>query len=306
MLHVVIATRGRARLLERTLRSLEKCEPASSFGGTLVVENGERSGAQDVVRRAASPLQARYVFHPEGNKSAALNAALEELQDGLVVFLDDDVRVGEGLLRAYAAAASGVTRGIFFGGPVHVEYEVQPAPWLLPYLPPSARGWSRDPTTTVITSSSFIGVNWAAFGTDLKAVGGFDPWFGPGSATGSTGQETAMQRRLLGAGLHGRYVPDAEVWHWIAQDRCSPRWALHRAYREGIRHGLQTQLPDDTARVWGYPRYGIRRAAEQTVLAILRSVNLRHEARFKAQREWLMALGFLKGSRLTHLRSRSS
>ena len=122
MLHIVIATRGRAGLLERTLRSLEKCEPVSAFGQTLVVENGDRSGAEDVVRRAAAPLQARYLFHPEANKSAALNAALHELQDGLVVFLDDDVRVGAGLLRAYAAAASGVTRGVFFGGPVHAEY----------------------------------------------------------------------------------------------------------------------------------------------------------------------------------------
>ena len=140
MLHIVIATRGRAGLLERTLRSLEKCEPVSVFGQTLVVENGERSGAEDVVRRAAAPLQARYLFHPEANKSAALNAALHELQDGLVVFLDDDVRVGEGLLRAYAAAASGVTQGVFFGGPVHAEYQVQPASWLLPSCPPPRGG----------------------------------------------------------------------------------------------------------------------------------------------------------------------
>ena len=271
-----------------------------------MVENGERSGAEDVVRRAAAALQARYLFHPEANKSAALNAALHELQDGLVVFLDDDVRVGEGLLRAYAAAASGVTQGVFFGGPVHAEYEVQPASWLLPYLPPSARGWSRDPTTSVITSSIFIGVNWAAFARDLKQVGGFDPWFGPGSATGSTGQETAMQRRLLEAGLHGRYVPHAEVWHWIPEDRCSRRWALHRAYREGIRHGLQARLPADTVRVWGYPRYAVRSAAEQTVWAIVRSVDPRREARFKARREWLVALGFLKGNRLAHVRSQSS
>ena len=74
---------------------------------------------------------------------------------------------------------------------------------------------SRDPSTSVITSSIFLGLNWAAFASDLKEVGGFDPRFGPGSATGSTGQETAMQRRFLAAGLHGRDVPHAEVWHWI-------------------------------------------------------------------------------------------
>ena len=115
----------------------------------------------------------------------------------------------------------------------------------------------------MITSPVFLGANWAAFASDLKEVGGFDPWFGPGSATGSTGQEQAMQRRLLGAGLHGRYVPHAEVWHWNPKDRCSPRWALHRAYRNGVKYGLQARLPADTVRVWGYPRYAVRSAAER-------------------------------------------
>ena len=141
MLHIVIATRGRAGLLERTLRSLEKCEPVADFGGTLVVENGDRSGAEDVVHRAAAPLQARYQFHPEANKSGALNAALHELQDGLVVFLDDDVRVGEGFLRAYAAAARGVTHGVFFGGPIHVEYRGPAGAMACAVLcPPARRG----------------------------------------------------------------------------------------------------------------------------------------------------------------------
>jgi hypothetical protein len=38
----------------------------------------------------------------------------------------------------------------------------------------------------------------------------------------------------------------------------------------------------------------------------VRSVDPRPEARFKARHEWLVALGFLKGNRLAHLRSRSS
>ena len=64
MIHIVVATRGRAGLLARTLGSLAKCEPVSVFGETLVIENGDRSGAEDVVRRAAAPLHARYLFHP--------------------------------------------------------------------------------------------------------------------------------------------------------------------------------------------------------------------------------------------------
>jgi hypothetical protein len=306
MLHIVIATRGRAGLLERTLRSLEKVRT----GGRLRRYPCGRERRSVWCRRCRASRRGtasgQIRFHPEANKSGALNAALHELQDGLVVFLDDDVRVGEGFLRAYAVAASGITRGVFFGGPIHVEYEVQPGPWLVSYLPPGAKGWSLDMNGSVITSPVFLGANWAAFARDLKAVGGFDPWFGAGSETGSTGQEQMMQRRLLGAGLHGRYVPHAEVWHWNPKDRCSPRWALHGAYRNGVKYGLQASLPADTVRVCGYPRYAIRVAAEKTVRAIVRSVDPRLEARFKARHELLVALGFLKGNRLAHLRSRSS
>ena len=49
-------------------------------------------------------------------------------------------------------------------------------------------------------------------------------------------------------------------------------------------------------RVCGYPRYAIRVAAEKTVRAIVRSVDPRLEARFKARHELLVALGFLKGT----------
>ena len=131
------------------------------------------------MRRAAAPLQAGYLFHPEANKSAALNAALHELQDGLVVFLDDDVRVGEGLLRAYVAAASGIAPGVFFGGPVHAESRgpasvMAPAVLALPRQGGGVRGirrrrWSHRP--------SFSALNWAAFAKNLKEVGSFDPWF---------------------------------------------------------------------------------------------------------------------------------
>jgi hypothetical protein len=38
----------------------------------------------------------------------------------------------------------------------------------------------------------------------------------------------------------------------------------------------------------------------------VRSVDPRPEARFRTRHEWLVALGFLKGNRLAHLRSRSS
>ena len=57
------------------------------------------------MRAAPASLDARYLFESAGNKSKALNTALAQIGEGLVVFLDDDIRVGPDLLEVYAEAA---------------------------------------------------------------------------------------------------------------------------------------------------------------------------------------------------------
>ncbi len=298
MLRVVIATRGRGLLLERTLNSLAQCDLPPSYAGTLVIENGERQGAERVVSDAAPALDLVYRFHPDGNKSAALNVALEMVGSGLIVFLDDDVRVGKALLTAYGEAAAGIEGGIFFGGPVFPDYEVQPPSWLLNYLPGSARGWTLTNTTDPVTAPVFLGANWAAFVSDMLAVGGFDPSFGPGAATRSVGQERAMESRLLDAGRAGRYVPDAQVWHWIPRERCTPRWAFHRMYREGVSRGLQDPPAVPSARMFGYPRWAVRRAAEHALRAVVSCARPRSSTNLDAIKQLLRSVGYLKGSQL--------
>jgi glycosyltransferase involved in cell wall biosynthesis len=297
-MYVTIATRGRAGLLDRTLRSLAACQRPPSFSGTIVVENGDQQGAERVVRDAPACLKAVYTFHPEGNKSAALNAVLQPLGDDLVVFLDDDVLVGESLLTAYAAAAGEARRGVFLGGPVFADYETAPPDWIVDYLPPSARGWSLAPDTPVVTAPIFLGANWAAFVPDLRAAGGFDPALGPGASTGSVGQERSMQARLLRRGVSGKYVPDAEVWHWVPKERCSTNWAFRRIYRAGIRRGLDARM-HEAVHVLGFPRWALRRAAERSLRALLCSLHPSDKVRADALRECLLSLGYLKGSRLT-------
>ena len=114
---VIIATSGRPDLLTRTLESLGKCTLPPGFAETIVVENGPASGAKQVVESGPPVLNLRYLYLAHGNKSAALNAALETLGDCLIVFTDDDVRVNAAVLTAYAEAADGAVRDIFSAGP---------------------------------------------------------------------------------------------------------------------------------------------------------------------------------------------
>ena len=91
-MHVVIPTHERTELLQRTLTSLSQCDLPGSYQGTLVVENGSKVGAESVVQEFERTISAHYLFVKRGNKSYALNHALNQVEEGLVVFFDDDVR----------------------------------------------------------------------------------------------------------------------------------------------------------------------------------------------------------------------
>lgn len=237
-LTVLIPTHGRPQLLERTLDSLSQCTLPESYEELVVIENGSQAGAEERVRELPEPLNARYMHRERGNKSYALNEALDTITDGLVVFFDDDVRVHSETLVAYAEAAGSHEGRAIFGGPTGVDYEKEPPEWLLPYLPGSASGWGQDGFEQE-DYQWFLGFNWAAFREDIVSQGGFDLRFGPGSPTGATGQETDLQKRMVGSGLEKQFVPRAKVWHYVPKSKSTPLWVLGRRYRQGHEKGLR-------------------------------------------------------------------
>lgn len=285
-LSVVIPTAGRPDLLERTLRSLGQCGLPEGYRGVWVVENGAAAGARAVVGACRDELKARYLHVERPNKSHALNVALGRLESSLVVFLDDDVRVSPSLLEAYADAAGQNGAGHFFGGPMGVDYEEPPPDWLRRYLPPSAIGWEGNGSDP----SEVMGCNWAAFVDDIHRVGPFTTDRGPG--TSAVGQEHEMQARLARAGVRGRYVPDARVWHWVPRARCSPEWVLDRARRMGARNARGVPArPTDVLRWTG--KWG----AYWAVYRVRRALSLDPEERFRARLYQSLCEGSLTGLR---------
>ena len=307
---VMIATANRPDLLLRTLKSLGECEKPTSYLETIVIENGSQNGTKEVLNAAPSWLRVRYLFQSLSNKSAALNRGLEEVVDSLVFFSDDDVRLHRLTLMAYATIAAENTGGEFFGGPVDVDYELKPPEWLKSYLPPSARGWSLGQQRQPVSRADFLGFNWAAFSRDVKAAGRFDTNRGPGSPTGSVGQEKEMQQRLLTRGVKAIYVPEALVWHYVPQERCSIEWTLARAYRNGIQAGIeQVSLDPNLPYLLGYPRWALREWIGKACNALTASVSRHPVARFEALYEYRYFTGVVRGLRVGRealLRSTSS
>ncbi len=300
---VVIPTSGRPDLLRRTLDSLSHCKKPAIYRKTIVIENGPKTGAEEIVQAYDTSLTATYLYEPMGNKSQALNRMLEREQDGLVFFTDDDARFDVEVLCAYAEAAKGIERGQFYGGPMGVDYEQEPPSWHKTYLPPSAIGLNFGSHRKLIPMElqPFLGINWAAFAKDLILLGGFNPDLGPGSPINSTGQEADMHRRLFDNGVKQVDVLEAIVWHYVPRERCSPRWILKRAYRQGVLKGYY--YGTRTQPFMGFQLWMVRAWLKFFAKVISASLSFNSQARFDALYHFALQSGKIQGVRKSRQRS---
>ncbi|HNX82218.1 MAG TPA: glycosyltransferase [Candidatus Omnitrophota bacterium] len=235
-LTTVIATHERPELLLRTLASIKAAHKPPGYRGVVVVENGPRQMARDVVVRGSFGCHVRYFYLPEANKSKALNFALSKIEGGLVYFNDDDIRLDEGALTAVYEAALSLPGRFFLGGPVDMEYETVPPLWLKQCIAFSD-GWGYPGSSiTQVSEASFFGANWVVAAEDMIRIGGFSHRLGPlGFAKG---EETEVQRLLIAAGVKAYYVPAAHIWHYVPRHMCTEQFLLYEGYRDAFSSSL--------------------------------------------------------------------
>jgi len=296
---IVIVTCNRAPLLARTLQTLSLCHFPENLRRVIVVENGATFTAGELVASFATTLPIEYRQFPHASKCGALNSALDETRNEFVIFFDDDVRIHEKTLLAYAEAAGGRRGGAFFGGRCLVDYEEPPEQWLKRYLPASARGWSLGSEMCPLQSPNALGFNWAAFSADLRSVGNFDERCGPG--TDANGDERNVQERMLRRGIKGYFVPNATVWHHIPRERCSPAWALQQALRNARGAGLALAEDRRSTRCRKQLESFFKIAAYAAVLQLSRRW-LRPKPLFHGQFMIQRSLGTLEGLKRARVR----
>src|SRR5690606_3718766 len=214
-------------------------------------------------------LNTRFIYTKKANKSNALNIALKQInEDSYVFFTDDDARFSPTFLIEYYKKFIKYPNGCYFGGPVEVDYEEEPPSYFSSYLPLSVKGWNPD-VNQQKNLIKFLGVNWAAKASDLKACGYFNNIFGPGSKNGATGQEHEMQMRLYELKLKPIFIPDAIVWHFVPKIKSSFSWVIRRTYKNGIGFGMKIN-DSDRKKIFGVPLYLIKKFLRIKVLPVLK------------------------------------
>ncbi|MFY9885085.1 MAG: glycosyltransferase [Candidatus Cybelea sp.] len=188
---VVIATKDRARYLERALATLQTQRDAPAFE-VIVVDNGSSDATAGVVERFAhgyAPV--RYLTAPEPNRGKARNRGVEVAVGRYLLFCDDDVALPERWIAAHAGAQDGGERVV--NGPILnvASYEDRPMP--------KAANYSRAFLCTCNASLSRVA---------FARAGGFDESF---DLYGW--EDTELGVRLRVAGLRWKFAWDAYLWH---------------------------------------------------------------------------------------------
>ncbi len=223
---VAICTFNRARLLEGALDSLFRARRLEQLDWeVIVVLNNCTDESRDVVERSRDRLPMVCVVEPRPGLSHARNRAIDSAVGDVVIWIDDDVRVDAGWLRAYERAFLRWPDASVFGGAILPKFEGTPPAWLIQAwrLCDSAFAARRVPDSdaAIVSADDYIpyGANFAVR-MPVQRQFRYDIRLGPRPGRWIiNGEETEVIRAILAGGGTGRWVRAAVVEHVMPEER---------------------------------------------------------------------------------------
>ncbi len=190
---VIIPTRNRAQLLQRTLCKLKDQTYPRKMFEILIVDDGSSDETLEVIENFAESLPIKFFHQPQGGASSARNRAILEARGLFCLFIDDDVLASPQLLElhreSHAAYLNKLVRG-----PV-INFSVSPPG------KPRHDLWRYFSMNYLCTSNASMRREW------LLQAGLFDPAF-------LRWEDAELGVRLRRLGLRRVFNCQAYVDHW--------------------------------------------------------------------------------------------
>ena len=239
---VVICTRNRQRLIERSIRSVFAQEYPVSCLELIVVDNGSTDDTAAVIAGCltAAPIPVSHFVEPTPGVSAARNAGARRARYEHVAFLDDDAAADRGWLAAYDAVIR-EHRPPVVGGRVEpvIEDGVEPPPW---WAESDIRGLFGLDHHAAVGGRLAAPIRWPLWlgGGNcvytkqvLAAAGAFKEDLGPTGTRRRVAEDIDLNVRLEREAVPIYYAHDAVIHHLVTADRLAPRSICRRAYWAG-------------------------------------------------------------------------
>ncbi|MEW5894159.1 MAG: glycosyltransferase [Candidatus Omnitrophota bacterium] len=257
---VIMPTWNNSERLKKTLRGFCRLD-TGDIGGweMIVVDNNSVDNTRNVVKSFTSLIPVTYKYEPRQGNSIARNTGIRLASGQLLIFVDDDVTVGENFLDAYRSGYMEHGDRYFYGGPVLSDFEGSgPPECVRPYLPKSIGGFDLGDREQVFNSKNYlIGANWGAPRMKIIEAGLFNEGLGLGEdgKVSGIGEETDLMGRLISLGLKGCYLPRAKVFHFVPAAKYSFKHILKRKERIGFYAGMDEKKSLGYPLLFGAPRW---------------------------------------------------
>jgi len=259
-LSVVICTSDRGDVLAGALESLYAQSASSASFEVVVIDNSAGRTAEPLLAKAGSRVQhvIRYVHEPAPGLSLARNAGLHTAAGQIVAFLDDDARAAPQWIEALLRGLS-ESRAAAVGGPVSLDLQAPPPPWLTGDLRSYLGESDFGPRARFLQWPEYpFGLNFAVKRGVARRIGGFRHDLGRVGQSLLSGEEREFFFRLYNGGETVYYCPDAVVHHLVPPERLRPPFFRRRLFWEGRSQRRVERLPGLRGESGGVPRASLR------------------------------------------------
>lgn len=246
-LSLVIPTYNRAAPLLAALESVVRQDLPPQEWECVVVNNNspDDTEARFGAFAAAHPgVTLRMVREESPGVSYARNRGLAEARGGIVAFIDDDERVNEGFLRAYADFFDSHPEAAVAGGRIVAEYPGGRPAWMSKWVEmPIANPMDFGDAVRPFPAGRVPGGGNMAFRRSAAVrYGGFDPSLGRVGGMLIGGEENDFFERLMRGGETCWYVPGAVMWHIIPPEKLTESYFRRLCYNVGVSQRLRAGM----------------------------------------------------------------
>jgi len=277
-LTVVVCTHNRARLLARTLDSLNHCaRPQGCDVELLVIANACTDHTAEILEAYRNQpnvenwIPLRWVGEPIAGKSHALNRAVPLVEDGILAFVDDDHRVDENYLVEVCKACRAYPHASLICGRILADWDGTEPLWVHdkgPYriypLPVPNYQQGDQPREVTVEGPVPGGGNLCVRRDVFGRIGPFSTDLGPHGHDLGGGEDIDFVYRCLAAGERIQYVPGILQYHYVDQERLRLSYLLRKSFQRS-RSGIRSQAWQSTS----VPLYMWRKLATYLLLGIV-------------------------------------
>jgi len=306
-LSVIVCTFNRCRLLEGNLLALgrQQVRPGLEWE-VVVVDNNCTDDTAGMVARMAEqfPANLRRVEEAKQGLSNARNRGIVESRGRYLLFTDDDTRPAPDWVQTiWDTFRSSSCAAV--GGKVELLWPDARPHWLADELLSTLAGVDYGLSETDLTlERPPLGANIAFRKEVFDKIGWFNPQLGRIGAKLVGGEETDLFKRLIDAGMIGRYQPRAVVCHALESERLRKGY-FRKVYYYGGRSQGELHAPGTGRRIGGVPLFSLRQLLQKVFASLSSAIAEGPSQSFVKELHAWWLLGFMAGCFQSRAQSRS-